>query len=71
MKKLKLNQLERTALNNRELEQIKGGARYCGCGCAGPSSDDDNGWANSAGGKYSGTDQDQIYCILDEIIITP
>lgn len=36
MKKLKLNQLERTALNNRELEQIKGGARYCGCGCAGP-----------------------------------
>lgn len=67
MKNLKLNQLERVALSNKELEQIKGGARYCGC--AGPSSDDDNGWANSAGGKYAGTDNDQIYCILDEVVV--
>lgn len=72
MKSIKLNQTEREVLNDKELSQIQGGApRYCGCGCVGPSSDDANGWANSEGGKSSGTAEDKIYCILDEVVVRP
>lgn len=67
MKKLKLNQLEKAVLNNRELAQIKGGGTYCGCGCVGSSSTEDNGFTNSADGKYSGTENDQIFCTMKEV----
>ncbi len=48
MKKLKLSKLSREQLLNREMKEVKGGGySMCICGCAGPSSNNDNGWANS------------------------
>jgi len=63
MKNLKINKLAENRLNEKEMNSINGGAGWyinlnggqatcCGCACryanSGGSSDDANGWANSA-----------------------
>ena len=67
MKSLKMNSLSQNALEAREMRELVGG-NVCGCGCHGPSSTDDNGWANNAGGKHS-TGQQDVYIDLDPIIV--
>ena len=54
---LKLDQLDKVAMGERELSQLTGG-NCCGCGCNGPSSTTDNananwnyGYSQSAGGE--------------------
>ena len=70
MKNLKLNALAQNAMKEKEMSQIKGGAKVCRCGCNGPSSTDDNGWANSENG-LSSPGGGEIYIILDDIIWPP
>jgi natural product precursor len=48
--KLKLNQLSRTELERRELNDLRGGNRCCLCGCDGSSTTADNYSANIDGG---------------------
>ncbi|MBN1990534.1 MAG: TIGR04149 family rSAM-modified RiPP [Bacteroidales bacterium] len=71
MKTLKLNKIEASKLNNREMNDVKGGAQ-CGCGCnyegSGGSSSFDNGHANYSGGKFSGGVQTYW---LEEVTVTP
>ena len=57
LKQLKLNQLSREDLNNRQMKSLKGG-NSCGCGChyanePGGASTFDNQNANSASGYAS------------------
>lgn len=55
MRKLKMNVVEESLLNTKEMSAIIGGS--CGCGCnyegRGGSSTADNKSANNAGGKHS------------------
>jgi natural product precursor len=51
---LKLNDLSKVELENKEMNNLVGGA--CGCGCQGPSSNDDNEEANNVYGYDSGGD---------------
>lgn len=53
IERLKLNQLSKTELERRELNNLKGGTNCCICGCQGPSGSVDNSNANIAGNKYS------------------
>ena len=56
MKSLKLNNLEYSSLNEKEMKHVIGGT-VCSCGCCyagqGESSSNENGWANNAGGLDS------------------
>ena len=56
MNTLKLNTLEKNILSQKEMNNLNGG-ESCGCGCLyqsqGGSSTQDNGFANSSGGKDS------------------
>ena len=54
LKKIKLNQLSRENLNNRQMNSLIGGYRNCACSCSatGGSSALDNGHANANGGDY-------------------
>ena len=54
MKKLKLHEFSKRALEAREMNNLIGGSdEWCGCGCHGPSSTSDNGLVNRAGGLES------------------
>lgn len=48
--KIKLNQLNKAELSERELNRLLGGTNCCLCGCRGSSSNGQNGAANTAGG---------------------
>ena len=69
LKKIKLNQLENTDLNEHEMIRILGGydAGSCQCGCyyagSGGSSTNDNGSANAAGGYTSVVDLPPVYVV--------
>lgn len=52
MKKLKLHEFSKRALEAREMNNLIGGSDEL-CGCHGPSSTSDNGLANRAGGLES------------------
>ena len=52
MKKLKLHEFSKRALETREMNNLIGGSDKW-CGCHGPSSTRDNGLANRAGGLES------------------
>ena len=52
MKNLKLNVMASDNLSKVEMNQVKGG-KCCSCGCQGPSSKEDNAWANYGGGKVA------------------
>jgi natural product precursor len=60
IKSLKLNQIERVALKEREMNTLLGG-ECCGCGCHGPSSTNDNYTANYYAG-YSQSRGGNIVC---------
>lgn len=67
MKKLKLNQIEKNILTEKEMNIISGGLITCGCGCnyagsGGGSSTMDNGNANKAGGKFSYGENKIAWC---------
>lgn len=55
--KLKLNQLSKAVMEDRELINLRGGYYACTCGCCyqgnGGSSTNDNAIANSSEGKQS------------------
>jgi natural product precursor len=57
MTSLKLNKLNSKILAEKQMNNVYGGERACGCGCCysnnGGSSSNDNGQANFNGGKYS------------------
>ena len=69
MKNLKLNTLAKDAMKEKEMSQIKGGSKVCHCGCNGPSSTEDNGWANSAQGLSSPGGGDIFITIETEVIV--
>ncbi|WP_300855271.1 TIGR04149 family rSAM-modified RiPP, partial [uncultured Alistipes sp.] len=54
MKSLKANRIEKEILSNKEMNQVRGGEGFCGCGCLyegkGGSSSSDNASANSITG---------------------
>jgi len=52
MKKLKLHEFSKRALETREMNNLIGGSDEW-CGCHGPSSTSDNALANRAGGLES------------------
>lgn len=60
LKKIKLNQLNKTSMEKREMEQLIGGS-CCGCGCNGSSSSTSNANANWYGG-YSQSYGGEKYC---------
>jgi natural product precursor len=60
IKSLKLNQIERVALKEREMNTLLGG-ECCGCGCHGPSSNRDNAYANWGAG-YSQSQGGEQHC---------
>lgn len=66
MKTLKLTQLEKNLLQEKEMENVKGG-NTCGCGCkyagSGGSNTYDNANANLSGNLHTGTDHDLIISI--------
>ncbi|MCK9346820.1 MAG: TIGR04149 family rSAM-modified RiPP [Bacteroidales bacterium] len=72
MKSFKLNNLEYSSLNEKEMKHVIGGT-VCGCGCCyagqGGSSTDDNGAANYAGGLHSPGCEYEPYIVLEEIVI--
>ncbi len=53
LKKLKLVQLSKAELSQRELNRLIGGDKCCICSCSGPSSSADNHSANTKGGYES------------------
>ena len=53
LKNLKLAQLSKAELSQRELNRLVGGANCCICGCQGPSSSFDNRDANTRYGYHS------------------
>lgn len=53
LSKLRLNQISKVSLNERQMNVIRGGDPCCGCGCHGPSSTVDNQNANAANGYGS------------------
>lgn len=68
--KLKLNQIEKSEMENREMNNLKGGGDSCSCGChyasTGGSSYADNRKANWTGGQtsYGGGETVTCSCIL-------
>ncbi|MFA7459008.1 MAG: TIGR04149 family rSAM-modified RiPP [Bacteroidales bacterium] len=74
MKSLKLNNLEYSSLNEKEMNHVTGGGT-CGCGCAyegnGGSSTSDNGYANQSSGLWSDVPLEQMTIFLEEVIINP
>lgn len=52
--KIKLNQLNKTELSDREMNRLLGGNECCVCGCRGISSTLDNGQANEKYGYIPG-----------------
>lgn len=48
--RIKLNQLNKAELSERELNRLLGGDGCCICGCRGISTNYDNGNANTNGG---------------------
>jgi natural product precursor len=74
MKSLKLNNLEKNSLNEKEMSHITGGGA-CGCGCAyahdGGSSTQDSGYANQADGLWSDVPLEDLTIFLEEVIINP
>lgn len=50
LSKIKLSQLNKAELGEREMNRLLGGDRCCLCSCAGPSGPVDNFNANVAGG---------------------
>lgn len=50
LSKIKLSQLNKAELGEREMNRLIGGYKCCICGCHGPSSDHDNYNANINGG---------------------
>jgi natural product precursor len=73
MKSLKLNNLEYSSLNEKEMKHITGGAScYCACMYAnsGGSSTDDNGIANNVNGLHSiGVPLDEQVVYISECIV--
>jgi natural product precursor len=68
-KNIKLNNLAKNTITEREMNRVKGGCldTCCGCGCAyagnGGSSVQDNKNANAAGNKFSPQPwQDYVCC---------
>lgn len=51
--KIKLDQLNKAELSEKELNRFLGGENCCLCACAGPSGPVDNFNANVAGSLYS------------------
>jgi natural product precursor len=70
MKNLKLNVLASQKLSKLEMNQMKGGAKSCTCGCQGPSSTADNGSANMDTGKKSQEKTYTKFCELNPVVIT-
>ncbi len=70
MKNLNFETLAKRELSERELNSLSGG-NVCGCGCAGSSSNYDNGTANHAGNKSSNLPMDQMTYYLDEVVVRP
>ena len=72
MKSLKVNQIEKNNLSEKEMQHIAGGkpAGMCGCGCMyeghGGSSSMDNGQANADTGIWTG---DKFTCIQSVIVV--
>lgn len=63
MKKLKLNRLGESELEKKEMANLKGGDRCCGCGYHGPSSTYDNQNANAwYGDDGAGSPGGNTYC---------
>jgi natural product precursor len=63
--KLKLNQLNKSELEKRQMNSIRGG-QSCACGCGGSATNYTNGYTNYGYG-YTGTsgwgdDNDLCYC---------
>ena len=52
LKKIKLNQLNHAEMEDRAMNMLRGG-NTCGCGCDGPSGDEDNYSSNWDGNLYS------------------
>lgn len=50
LSKIKLNQLNKAELSEREMNRLLGGENCCICGCRGSSSNGQNGQANTQGG---------------------
>ena len=50
---------------------LVGAGPACGCGCKGPSSTQDNGSANAAGGKHSlcPIEEQEVFINLPEVTI--
>lgn len=76
MKTLKANRIEKEILSNKEMNQIRGGEDFCGCGCLyegkGGSSTSDNASANSiTGAKSPGEVYKEIIILIDEVTIEP
>ncbi|MEF9987370.1 MAG: TIGR04149 family rSAM-modified RiPP [Bacteroidales bacterium] len=62
MNALKLNQLEKNTLSEKEMNNLNGGNdRACLCGCKGSSSTEANGEANVQIGDYGGYSPDVPY----------
>ena len=68
MKNLKLNVLASDNLSKVEMNQLMGG-KCCSCGCQGPSSTNDNAYANHDKG-LTATATVQLY-VCDNIPIKP
>ncbi|WP_418683803.1 TIGR04149 family rSAM-modified RiPP [Alistipes putredinis] len=72
MKSLKVNQIEKNNLSEKEMQHIAGGQHegMCGCGCMyegqGGSSTMDNGLANADTGLWRG---DKFTCIQSVIVV--
>ncbi|WP_455592714.1 TIGR04149 family rSAM-modified RiPP [Bacteroides sp.] len=49
--KIKLTQLNKAEVSEKELNRLLGGSNCCTCGCAGPSGPVDNNNANYGGGS--------------------
>ena len=71
MKSLKMNSLSKNALEAREMRNLVGAGPACGGGCKGPSSTQDNGSANAAGGKHSlcPIEEQEVFINLPEVTI--
>ena len=71
MEDLKLNNLAKKELTEREMGALCGGYK-CGCGCQGPSSTFANGDANAANGWFSPGENKYFYGgELEEAVCKP
>ena len=65
LKRLKINQICKDSLKQREMNQLFGGG-CCACGCAGSSSTGDNFQANYNSGYPDSAGDDKKCCCWDD-----